>query len=244
MIARQALLLILFVLTLSSLCFGGIAVQAQETKPMDAPLRTISISATGTVTAAPDMASINTGVATEADTAKAAVTANSAAMRKIMESLTAAGLEARDIQTSDFSVQPKYQYFQDNTPPKLVGYQVSNQVHIRVRDVAKLGDVLDKVVDAGSNQISGIEFAVSKADELADQARANAYGNALRKAELYARAAGATLGPVLSMAEGSVSPPRPVMVRKAMAAEASDAVPVAAGEQSLDVSLNVVWLLK
>lgn len=207
------------------------------------PERTISVTASGQVTAVPDIVRITTGVLAEADTAKAALAANTAAMTQVIEQLKALGLDAKDIQTSDFSVQPKYIYPPDGAAPKLIGYQVSNMVHIRVRNVARMGEVLDQVVDAGSNQINGIQFEVSKADELQDAARKNAFAAALRKAQLYAEAAGVTLGPVLSISEGVVHPgPRPMM-RTAMA-EKADAVPIEAGEQALEVQVSVVWSLQ
>ncbi len=123
----------------------------------------MQISASGRAVAEPDMATISTGVLSEAETAKDALAANTITMNKVMEALRAAGLEPRDIQTSDFSVQPKYQYYQDNTPPKMIGYTVANQVFIRVRDLKKLGTVLDRVVEMGSNQVSGIQFELSTA---------------------------------------------------------------------------------
>ncbi len=216
---------------------------AQETASMKLAARTLTINASGQVTAVPDMAVINTGVIAEAESAKDAVAANSKAMSEVIASLTAAGLEAKDIQTSDFSVQPKYQYNQDNSPLKLVGYTVANQVTIRVRDVTKVGGVLDSVVQAGSNQINGIQFVVSKADTLQDEARKGAVLAARRKAEVYAEAAGVKLGAVLTISEGGGSAGPVPMARMAMA-EKADAVPIAAGEQTLEVSVTVVWAIE
>lgn len=227
-------------LLFASLQSIGIPAMAEETK---VPMRTISVTASGQVTAVPDIVRISTGVLAEATTAKEALSANTAAMSQVVEKLKALGLDAKDIQTSDFSVQPKYLYPQDGTPPKLTGYQVSNMVHIRVRNVARMGEVLDQVVDAGSNQVHGIQFEVSKADELQDSARKNAFAAALRKAQLYAAAAGAMLGPVISISEGPVQQgPVPVM-RQAMT-EKADAVPIEAGEQALEVQVSVVWALQ
>lgn len=219
----------------------GTPAMAQDTK---APMRTVSVTASGHVTAVPDIVRISTGVLAEADTAKQALADNTAAMTRVIDKLKALGLEAKDIQTSDFSVNPKYVYPQDGSAPKLTGYQVANMVHIRVRKVELMGEVLDQVIEAGSNQINGIQFEVSKADELQDEARKNAFAAARRKAELYAIAAGATLGSVVSISEGGIqSIPHPVM-RTQMAEKAESAVPIQAGEQSLEVQVSVVWTLQ
>ena len=113
---------------------------------------------------------------TLANTARQALADNTEAMRRVVEALKEQGLEARDIQTTSFSVQPSFEYPQDGRP-RLVGYQVVNAVAIRVRAVAKLGEILDVVVRTGSNQVSGVEFTVSKAEELKDEARAVAFTN-------------------------------------------------------------------
>lgn len=206
--------------------------------------RTISISATGHAYAEPDIASINTGVITEAEVAKNALAANTEAMTKVIATLNEAGLEARDIQTTDFSIQPKYQYNQDNTPPKLVGYTVSNQVSIRVRDLKKLGVILDAVVRSGSNQINGIQFDVSGAPALRDTARKQAVENARKMAELYAGAAGVKLGPILKIEEAQAyAGPQPNYRMQAAAADGAP-VPIAGGQQAIDVQVNIVWALQ
>jgi uncharacterized protein len=208
--------------------------------------RTVSITASGQVTAVPDIASITTGVVSEAKTAKAAVEANGAAMRDVIAALKTANVADRDVQTSDFSVQPKYTYPQDgtNTPPQLVGYTVSNKVAIRVREIKRIGEVLDAVVNVGSNQISGISFSVSKSDELLDKARQVAVAAARRKAGIYAEAAGVKLGPVLLISEGSQQAPAPQMVRQMAMADKASSVPVEAGELALAVDVTVVWAIE
>ena len=214
---------------------------AQELKLTD---RTISISATGHAYAEPDIASINTGVITEAEIAKDALAANTEAMTKVIETLKAAGLESRDIQTTDFSIQPKYQYNQDNSPPKLVGYTVSNQVSIRVRDLKKLGAILDAVVQSGSNQINGIQFDVSSAPALRDTARKQAVENARKLAALYAEAAGVKLGPILKIEE-TTSIVGPQVNYRVQAASADSApVPIAGGQQAIEAQVNIVWALQ
>jgi uncharacterized protein len=214
---------------------------AEETKI----LRSISISGHGEVKAVPDVASISMGVTSTAETARAALDANTTAMMALMDALKAAGLEQRDIATSNFSINPRLEYPRDgNGPSKLVGYDVNNQVNIVVRDISKLGAVLDAGVTAGSNQIYGIAFSVSKPEAMLDEARKAAIADARRKAEIYATAGGFVLGDIVSVSEGGAyQPPQPITY----AAKASvDAVPVpiAQGEQALAIDVNVVWSMK
>ena len=206
--------------------------------------RQISISASGSVSVKPDQVAISIGVMRTAKTAKSALEANSAAMRPIIETLKASGIEARDIQTSNFSVQAAYDEPQNGKPAKIIGYQVANSVQVRLRAIEKLGDVLDRVVDQGSNQINSIQFIVSKEAELKDSARKAAVANAQRMAKTYADAAGVTLGDVLMISEGEVNSARgPFMAQAAMKDRANSA-PIEAGEQQLDVQVNMIWAIK
>ena len=156
--------------------------------------RTITVSATGTVEAEPDQARITSGVTTEATSAREALTGNSEAMTKVISQLKAKGIDAKDIQTASFNVEPLIDYSKDGQPPKTRGYRVSNQVVILVRVLSRLGTVLDDVITAGANQVQGLSFEVSKADTLKDEARKEAVANALRRAKLLAAAAGAEVG--------------------------------------------------
>ena len=205
--------------------------------------RTVSVSATGTVSAEPDLAAIATGVVAEGDTARAALSANTAAMAKLIEGLKTNGIAPKDIKTVSFNVQPRYQNYKDGRPATINGYQVINQVRIVVRDLDKLGQVLDTAVTLGANQMGGIEFQVSAAETLKDEARRNAMANALRRAKLFAASAGAEVGEVIAIAE-DMAPPisRPMM--QARAAMSSEAAPIERGSQSLEVRVNVIWALK
>jgi uncharacterized protein len=218
------------------------AVVAEE-KPMD---RTVTISATGTVSAEPDEAAIATGVTTEAKTARDAVSSNSAAMKKVIaELLKAQNIEAKDIQTTQFNVEPVYVYPQEGKPPVITGYRVHNMLSVRVRKLDKLGEVLDQLVTVGVNQMNGISFDVSKAETLKDEARKDAMANALRRAKLFAAAGGAELGEIVQISEDvSGFAPQPVMFGRAknMAAEAS--VPVERGSQQLEARVTATWKLK
>lgn len=207
--------------------------------------RTITVSATGTVTATPDEALISTGVTSEAKTAREAMSANNADMSKVIGELKSAGVDAKDIQTSQFNVQPVYVYPKEGgAPPTVTGYRVSNMVSVRVRDLDKLGSVLDQMVSADANQMNGITFNVSKAETLKDDARKDAMANAYRRAKLLAEAAGASVGDVMQISEDvSEFNPQPVVFSK-RAAMAAEAAPVERGEQELQSRVTVIWRLR
>ena len=215
---------------------------AQDVKT---PPRSISLTGHGEVRLAPDMAVVSIGVMSQAETARDALSANNAAMAQIIATLKAAGVAEKDTQTSNFMVQPRYDYNNNTQPPQLVGYDVSNTVTVTVRALERLGAVLDQVVSAGSNQINGILFDIAKPEAALDAARTLAAADATRKAKTYAEALSLQLGDVLSITEsGGVLPPQP-MYRTAMAAEAqASSVPVAAGEQELSVDVNITWEIK
>ena len=203
--------------------------------------RTIALSGHGEAKAAPDMAVITIGVTTNAVTAADSLTANSAAMNAVFAKLKEAGIADKDVQTSNFSIQPRYDYGNNAQPPKLAGYDVSNLVSVSVRQVDGLGKLLDMVVSAGSNQINGIEFSVSKPQAMLDEARQLAVQDAARKAGIYAKAANVKLGNILSISEGAgYQPPVPIQA-KMMRSDAAGAPPIAAGEQTLSVDVNMVW---
>jgi len=219
------------------------AMMAIPARADDTPRPTLSLTGTGEVFAKPDMAVISSGVVTEAATAREALDANNEAIAAVIAAIKEAGIEAKDIQTSGFSVQPRYHYpkkSDEADAPKIVGYTVQNAVSVKVRDLETLGGVLDKAVTVGANSISGIDFIVSDADARLDEARAIAMKDALRKAQIYAEAAGITLTRIQSINEiGGFRPaPRKAMM---MRAEAVSDVPVEAGEQALSVEVNVTW---
>jgi uncharacterized protein len=216
---------------------AGPALAADADKALE---RTVSVSATGSVAAEPDLATISTGVVSEAETAREALSRNTAAMAKVIEGLKALGIAAADIRTIAINAEPRYRSAKDQAPT-IIGYQVVNQVRITARDLKRLGEVLDQVVSLGVNQISGINFEVSKAEELKDEARKAAMANALRRAKLYASSAGAEIGQVVMISEDApVAPPR-AMTRSSLAA--AD-VPIEPGSQRLEVKLHVTWALR
>lgn len=208
---------------------------------------TIAIEGHGEVRAAPDMATINSGVTSQGETAREALDANTAAMTELISTLKAAGIEARDIQTSGFSVNPNYVYSDArdangySLPPRINGYQVSNSVTVTVRDLEDLGAILDKSVTVGANTVNGVTFSVADPSELLDQARKAAFADARHKAELYAQAAGAELGDLETISEQrNVNSPEPYPMY-ARAEMAAAPVPVEAGEMSFGVTVSVSW---
>jgi uncharacterized protein len=211
-----------------------------EDKPME---RTITVSASGTAEAAPDRARITSGVSTEADTAREALTKNSETMSRIIDELKGKGIDAKDIQTASFNVEPVMDYSKDGQAPKLRGYRVSNQVIVLVRKLDQLGEVLDNVVGAGANQIQGLAFEVSKEDTLKDDARKEAVANALRRAKLLAAAAGAEVGGVLQISEETTSS-GPVIYAPRLAKAAAASVPMESGTSTLEARVTVTWALK
>ena len=203
--------------------------------------RLITVSATGYATAEPDQARLSTGVTSEAETAKEAFAVNSELMQKVINGLKESGIDAKDIQTSNFNVEPRYETGKSTTPV-INGYRVSNQVEILVRDLKSLGGLLDKLVSLGANQMHGLTFVVSKAETLKDEARKEAVANARRRAELLATAAGAGVGEVVSIAEEvSYQGPRPMAMSTRAKAEFA---PVESGTETLEARVTVTWKLK
>jgi uncharacterized protein len=205
--------------------------------------RIVSISGLGEVKSPPDMATISTGVVSEAVSAKDALAKNNAAMAAVIAALKNAGIKEQDIQTSDFSVSPKYPPYQPNqTTQRIVGYTVSNNVTAHVKTLKNLGPILDTLVQSGSNQIGGITFGIDEPKKVLDEARKKAVADARAKAELYAEAAGVSLGRVIQISEQTaVTPPMPMM-RMARAELAQDAsVPVAAGQQTVSATISITY---
>ncbi|HEV3501682.1 MAG TPA: SIMPL domain-containing protein [Bradyrhizobium sp.] len=207
-----------------------------------APPATISVTGEATVSVAPDLAQIDGGVTSEAKTAREASDANNAAMGKVLLALKGAGIEEKDFQTSRLSLQPQSAPNPSRPgPPAIVGYRASNRVTIRLRDVTKVANVIDTMVSAGANDIGGINFAMSNVSKLLDEAREQAVADARRKAEIYAKATGVALGAPLSISEEGA--PAPITFRR-MATGMAAATPVAAGEETLHITVGVAWAIK
>lgn len=227
--ARSVIAAIVFACTASS-AFG------------QTPLPTITVNGEATISVPPDIAQIDSGVTTEAKTAREASDANNKAMGGVLQALKNAGLAEKDIQTSRLSLSPQSAASRNaNAPFQIVGYRASNRVTVTIRDITKVAETIDVLVGAGANEISGISFMVSKASKLLDEARTEAISDARRKAEIYARAADVSVGAPLSISEEST--PGPIPYRK-LAAGVSAAAPVAQGEETLRVTISVSYELK
>lgn len=201
----------------------------------------ITVTGEGQVAVVPDMATISLGVTVNGDTAKAALDANSAALAAVLERLTAAGIEAKDVQTSGLSLGPVYDYSSSSSggAQKVQGYNASNMVTVQVRSIEQVGPVLDASVTDGANMLNGITFGLLDPVPATDEARKKAVEDARRKAALYAGAAGVELGKIVSITEGG-SFGAPVMMGGAAFAKA-DSVPVAAGEMTVGASVTVTF---
>lgn len=228
--ARSVIAAIVLAATASS-AFG------QSTPP------SVSVTGEASISVPPDLAQVDSGVTTEAKTAREASDANNKAMAGVLQALKTAGIPEKDIQTSRLSLSPQSAPGRggNNAPFVIVGYRASNRVTVTIRDVAKVADTIDVLVGSGANEISGISFQVSKASKLLDDARSEAIADARRKAEIYAKAASITLGAPISISEETS--PAPMPYRKMSAGVAASA-PVAQGEETLRVSVSVSYEIK
>jgi uncharacterized protein YggE len=237
-IARGALAARLFsfaiaLLGSAAVCFWSISAQPQQLRCP--PFAGVVVSGEGNVSVAPDYAQIGAGVTVRASTVKEATDSNSKVMTAITSALLKAGVEPNDIQTSRFSVQPVYAPQETRTEPKLAGYSVSNQLNVKIRQITKVGEILDSLAAAGATDIGSIAFLVSNPSKVLDQAREAAIADAQRKAAVYAHASGLQLGQIEWISEDSGFG-QPVPMR---AQGASSAVPIATGEDTLRVMITV-----
>jgi uncharacterized protein YggE len=205
---------------------------------------TLSLSSFGEARTAPDQASISLGVTTQAVTAAEAMAQNRTRMTAVVDAIRAQGVAERDIQTSGLSLSPQ-QVYRENQPPRITGYQATNQVTILVRDLARLGPTVDAVVRVGANEIHGINFGLGNVDAESEEARRTAVRNIQRKAEQYASAAGLRIVRLVSLSESGGYVPRPPMpmARMAVAEMAANQTPVQPGEVQVRVDVTAVYEL-
>lgn len=229
------------------LATGSLAMPASAQTPAVQPASSdgtlLSVSATGEASRAPDVATASAGVVTQAADASAAMRENAAQMARVMEALRGAGVAERDIQTTGISIHPVYRHAQDEEP-RITGYSASNTVSLKVRDIGKLGKVLDALVASGANQVHGPSFEVDKPEEAYDEARRAALAKAKARAEMYAKELGLRVRRIVSIDEGAgFRPPMPVpMLAMARAEKAYDTA-VSPGETTLSANLAVVFEL-
>ena len=204
----------------------------------------LDISATGEVTRVPDIATISAGVVTRASRAGAALQQAANRMARVRAALKAAGVEDRDIQTSNISLNPEYKY-EDGQAPRIVGYSASNQLSVRFRDIANAGAILDALVAEGANQISGPTLSIDTPEAALDEARALAVASGRARAALYARALGLRVVRVVSVSEsgGNYAPPQPMVMMARMEGAQAD-TKVDPGEQKLQINLAMTFELQ
>lgn len=232
-------------LILATMIAMPVAVRAAEAEKREA---VIAVSGEADSSVAPDMAVVTLGVATLEKTARAALDGNSQAMSAVLKGLKDQGIADKDLQTSDFSTQPQYVY-PDNSngeqkPPVLTGYQVSNTLTVRIRDLKKLGAILDRTVTLGVNQGGDIRFTNDNPEQTIEAARKLAVKNAFAKARTLADAAGVKLGRVIEISEASSQPQPQPLERMSMAKRADAAVPVAAGENTYTVNVSITFAIE
>ena len=234
---------------IAALMLGAVALpaaaQAQQASITQSIAGTrLDVSATGDVTRVPDIAIITAGVVTRSVTAKSALQQAATRMDRVIAALKRAGVEDRDIQTSNINLNPEYTYA-NNQPPKLNGYTASNQLTIRFRDIANSGAILDALVAEGANQINGPSLTIDKPEAALDEARARAVAAGRARADLYARSLGLRVARVVSVSESGGNypspPPMPMMMEARAQAADTKIVP---GEQKLSLTLAMTFELQ
>ena len=178
--------------------------RAQSVEPKSPAEARVVVVGEGSVTVAPDYVRIRSGVSTYAKTVKEASDTNSKLMTNIIAALAEAGIAKKDIQTSEFSIEPVYASPSPPGGPKLSGYRVSNQVNVTIHQVSQVGEILDRLVRTGATDAESIAFLISDREKALDQARVATVANAKHKADLYARASGVNLGRVAWITEGPI----------------------------------------
>ena len=231
------MMLVLLVVTV--ILAGAPPAGAAERPPL---VPSVTVTGTGSASVAPDMAIVHAGVVTQATSAAVAVSANNVIMETVLRALSAMGVADKDVQTTDFNVMPQYRQPTEGRTQEVAGYQVTNRVRVTVRDLGQLGALLDEIIKQGANRLEGIRFAVADPAPVLDEARAKAMADARRRAGVYAAAANVTVGRVLLIQEASaiIQPPQPMATFRT----AQMAVPVAAGEQELSVTVTVSYALE
>ncbi|EKF17984.1 SIMPL domain-containing protein [Nitratireductor pacificus] len=208
----------------------------------------IVVTGEGEAVVSPDMAILSLAVLREAETARAALDANNEAMTAVIAAMKEAGIEARDLQSGGLSINPRYVYPNDKNgekAPRIVGYEVANTLTVRIRDLAKVGDVLDRSVTLGVNQGGGLTFTNDDPSATLTEARKRAVQDAMDKARTLAEAGGVKLGKITEISEQTLRQPPMPYAGKAMRMEAAaEAVPVEAGENSYRIQVNVTFDLE
>lgn len=229
---------------LAAMLLFASSASAQEGKQMS-DATTLEISAQVDVKAEPDVASITAGVMTSETTAEAAMKENATRMNAIFKALKEAKIAEKDIQTSGININAQYNY-EERQAPKLIGYQANNNVTILIRDLQKIGSVIDALVSQGANQMNGPNFTLENPEEILDSARKEAVNKARRRAELYATAVGMKVKRIRTLSESintGGAPPYPMMAMRSKMADTAESTPVASGQVALSVAVNISFEL-
>ncbi len=234
-------LLIALSLAMGASMTAHAALPAPAIAPVEGTL--LNISANAEARRVPDVATLSAGVVTQAADGNTAMRQNAQQMDKVLAAITAAGIADRDVQTSGVNLSPQYRYA-ENEAPKITGYQASNTVNLKVRDIAGLGKVLDALAAQGANQINGPSFEIDQPEPVYDEARLEALKKAQARAQTYAKSLGLQVRRIVSISESGGGGFRPVMMRAAVAQSAADvSTPVSPGESTVSVNLDVVFEL-
>lgn len=235
-------LLLTLSLALGTATMTAHAQNAAYAIPTDGTL--LSVSASAEASRVPDVATISAGVVTQAVDGNAAMRQNAEQMARVMAAIKAAGIAEKDIQTSGINLSPQYRYV-ENEAPKITGFQASNTVNLKVRDIARLGKVLDALAAQGSNQINGPSFEIDQPEPVYDEARLAALKKAQGRAETYATSLGLRVRRIVSISEGNGGGfrPMPMMMAQAKSMDRAESTSVSPGETTLTVNLDVVFEL-
>jgi len=207
--------------------------------------RLLTVSGEGQAKARPDQAMLSAGVVTDGKTAADALGANSRAMNNVFATLKRLGIPDKSIQTSGINITPQYPDFNSKQPHHVIGYQVSNSVTVTVDNLDNLGPAIDALVSSGANSLGDISFSIRDPKPLMAAAREDAVKDAIAKADTLSRAAGVTLGPIVSISEGSyAAPPQPMRIMAFTTAVDKAPTPVAAGENTLSTTVSVTWEIR
>lgn len=246
---RPAILALATAIWLAALAPAALADNHRAAEPSATAEGRIMVSGAGTAEIAPDMAIVELTVLREGQSAREALDGNNAAMKEVLAAMRREGIAERDLQTSGFRIEPVFSYPSRETDPpqepKITAYRVANSLSVRIRDLDRLGALLDLAVTLGVNQDGQIRFTNDEPSAALDEARTGAVQEAVAKAETLARAAGVSLGRILEISErAEPRPPMPLAETMAMARDAGQAVPVARGENSYRVDVEMVFALE
>ncbi|HUJ46424.1 MAG TPA: SIMPL domain-containing protein [Rhizomicrobium sp.] len=231
---------------LAAVLLGSAVGSAPAIAQGDGPTpRLLTVSGEGEAKARPDQATLSAGVVTDGKTAADALGANSRAMNAVFATLKRLGIPDKSIQTSGINVTPQYPDFNSKQPHRVIGYQVSNSVTVTVDNLDNLGPAIDALVSSGANSLGDISFSIRDPKPLMAAAREDAVKDAIAKADTLSRAAGVTLGPIVSISEGSyAAPPQPMRIMAFTTAVDKAPTPVAAGENTLSTTVSVTWEIR